>query len=144
MTIWPRFKKEEMQTERCDGCMKPIESLIPFGKSGDPIKGNHEGKKLVCRKRFYYERYNPELHRISKEIKFYGNGLDNTDDLIARYGKDKAEDAYMYLRLSGMTRKSMECRDCIVKLRLPMLKPDSNESVNQEIDDILKLKNYEN
>lgn len=107
--------------ETCDCCGRPESMLKPFGKSGDPIVGDHEGKYLVCRRRFYYERFHHELYKISQEFEYYGNGLNNIADLAVRYGDEKANDAYVYLILFRKTQKSMECRDCIVKLRRPIV-----------------------
>lgn len=120
--------------ETCDACGRPESELKPFGKSGDPLKGNFEGKKLVCRRRFYYERYNGEYDRIADQLVFDGKGRDNLVELIAKYGEEKANGAYMYYRLQGMTRKSMECRDCIIKLRSPLM---SSEDLPDEETDIL-------
>ena len=46
-TVLTVYSEEEVERMTCDCCTRHISELRPFGKAGDPLKGDFEGAYIV-------------------------------------------------------------------------------------------------
>ena len=101
---------------RCECCGRHISELKPFGKSGDPLVGDFDGDYLVRRWR-PDGPYDEEAEAAMEEAEtcYRDEGFDDPLDwMIVKHGKEAGERLYFKAQLYGSTRKSWECRDCVV------------------------------
>jgi hypothetical protein len=97
---------------RCSCCGRHWRQLKPFGKAGDPLRGDFEGAWLVQRYRAF-AALDKEIEKILKE--FFGAYEDYEkviEKLSEEYGPEEAREMLNYAEATGATFKSWECRDC--------------------------------
>ena len=102
---------------RCQVCRRHISELKPFGGPGDPLAGDFTRELLVKTWRPDGPR-NEEAEKAWKEAedvaKETPEPYDHLPWLIAKYGKEKAEDISFSVQIHGSIGASWECRDCII------------------------------
>ena len=101
---------------KCYCCLKHESELNPYGGPNDPLVGDFTGEKLVRRYRPMC-RDNEEAERIDQEAedKYLADGFtDSNDWIVAKYGKEKLSELFIYFKASRFPSISMECRDCAV------------------------------
>jgi hypothetical protein len=100
----------------CDCCGRHISQLKPFGKAGDPLRGDFVGAMLV--KGFRADA--PPYERVKEIMEEFFGACRSSEDynkardkLIEKYGQEEAEEIILHDQLSNSVSVSWECRDCI-------------------------------
>ena len=98
----------------CDRCHKPISELKEFEE------GIYKGRKLGKIYRAMYE--GPNIDEYEKILDEYISEAqpgevweDNINELEAKYGHEKVDEAFFYDQLGSTVGSSIECKDCIGK-----------------------------
>ena len=102
---------------RCECCRRHLCEVPPFGKAGDPLRGDFEGERLVVT----WEPmgpYDAEAEHIFDT--FFGSCSSEEDwtEALARlaqaYGQERADAIYWGVQLAGAIVPIWLCRACIV------------------------------
>ena len=98
----------------CECCGRDIKNLKPFGKAGDPLVGDFDGSFLVKTFRtMAMPITDKDYIKLMKDAK--ANEYKTfEEDLIKKFGKEKADGLLFKDQLSNTVEASWECRDCIV------------------------------
>jgi len=97
----------------CQVCGRSLDELQPFGKAGDPLVGDFDGRLLV-------KRHRPEGPYDEKAIKAFDEAKKHCGDkdpeewMIEKYGREEGHRLSISAMAYDQSGSSRECRDCIV------------------------------
>jgi len=90
---------------KCDCCHKHVSELKPFGKEGDPLAGNFDGKLLVKLFR--------SMAPINEKAEAKIESIKDWDQFYKDNGEE-AKNLDFYQQLRDTVEPSWECRECIL------------------------------
>jgi hypothetical protein len=102
---------------QCDCCGRQLRELKPYGKAGDPLESDFEGKFLVKALR---PTIPSDAEADKKWEEFFGNSHSKKDyrmvreRLVQAYGEEEVLKIEAYKTFSSPLRKVWLCRDCII------------------------------
>ena len=90
---------------KCECCNKHISELKPFGKAGDPLVGDFNGKLLLKN----FRTMHPHIKEMDEKVE----KIKDWNKFFKENPKE-AENLSFYDQLVSTVGASWECRDCFI------------------------------